>query len=370
MRLALDPNVAVAYWNGQIVATGSLSLPIFDAGFIQGLTVAEQLRTFDGKLFRLEDHLRRLQHSLEIVGVDPGVSMSELALVVQNLAQCNCRLLEPDDDLAVAIWVTPGPYPKYASIAPAGPNVCCHMHPLDFCSWSARYEAGERLVTSQYRQVSTQSWPAELKCRSRMHYYLADKEAREKEPALAGCCWTSTVSCARRRPPTSSVSNSPKGSWPRVKKRHFPGSAFPSCENWRSVCRFLSRIGTSRRRNFPRPTKFCFAAHHPACCQSSDWTVSRSATADPDRRTSGCYPPGATWWESTSKNRHSVFPVERCSFNTLYLQPGCDISSISPVYIRAMRKMKKIMMQATKPHTSIEPKTVKVLAEALARCSY
>ncbi len=178
----LDATAAVAYWNGQIVPTASLALPIFDAGFIQGLTVAEQLRTFGGKLFRLEDHLRRLQHSLEIVGVDPGVSMSDLAEVVQDLAQRNHRLLDPDDDLAVAIWVTPGPYAKYASLAPPGPNVCCHMHPLDFYSWSDRYEAGERLVTSQYRQVSPQNWPPELKCRSRMHYYLADKEAREKEP--------------------------------------------------------------------------------------------------------------------------------------------------------------------------------------------
>jgi branched-chain amino acid aminotransferase len=44
------------------------------------------------------------------------------------------------------------------------------------------YDEGQTLVTTSVRQVPSECWPAELKCRSRMHYYLADHEARVKEP--------------------------------------------------------------------------------------------------------------------------------------------------------------------------------------------
>ena len=178
----IETNGTLAYWNGQLVPTASLAVPVFDAGFIQGLTVAEQLRTFGGKIFRIEDHLKRLLRSLEIVGVDPGLSQSQFADVIHDMVKRNHALLDDGDDIGVALWVTPGPYKKFESITRPGPNVCCHTHPLDFHSWVEQYESGVRLVTSKIRQVSTENWPAELKCRSRMHYYLADKEAREADP--------------------------------------------------------------------------------------------------------------------------------------------------------------------------------------------
>ena len=43
-----------------------------DVGFILGATVAEQLRTFAGQIFHLDDHLARLAQSLEIVGLRPA----------------------------------------------------------------------------------------------------------------------------------------------------------------------------------------------------------------------------------------------------------------------------------------------------------
>ena len=74
----------LAYRNGRFLAADELHIPYWDAGFIQGVTVAEQLRTFGGKLFRLADHLQRLRHSLEIVGIDLGEEFARLALLPRN----------------------------------------------------------------------------------------------------------------------------------------------------------------------------------------------------------------------------------------------------------------------------------------------
>lgn len=171
----------IAYRNGAWIPAETLSVSAYDAGFMQGLAVAEQLRTFNGRLFRLNEHLDRLERSLQIVGVDPGMSRSDWTELAEELVSRNRDQIEPADDLAVALWVTPGAYPKYAEFVPARPVVGGYALPIDFVNFHRLYHVGQRLVTAKTRQVSPRNWPVELKCRSRMHYYLADKEARETD---------------------------------------------------------------------------------------------------------------------------------------------------------------------------------------------
>jgi len=172
----------LALLNGQWIPASQLAVSPADAGFVLGATVAEQLRTFGGNLFRLGEHLARLEHSLGVVGVDPGMSRHEMAEAATELVRHNQALLAPGDDLGLSVFVTPGVYPAYAEAASAGPTVALHTYPLPFRLWAEKYEAGQPLVTTPYRQVPADCWPAELKCRSRMHYYLADRHAAAVEP--------------------------------------------------------------------------------------------------------------------------------------------------------------------------------------------
>jgi branched-subunit amino acid aminotransferase/4-amino-4-deoxychorismate lyase len=131
----------------------------------------------------LEAHLGRLAHSLEAVGVDPRISPSEIARIAQQLTTHNHRLLQPADDLNLTMFFTPGPYSTMVEPgASTGPTVCIHTFPLPFRLWAERYVGGQSLVTTSIEQVSPRSWPRSLKCRSRMHYYLADAEAARIDP--------------------------------------------------------------------------------------------------------------------------------------------------------------------------------------------
>jgi len=173
----------VAYLNGQFLPQSQLTVSPFDVGFVQGVTVAEQLRTFGGRLFELEKHLARLQRSLEIIGVDPGLTMAEIGVNANELVRLNHRQLDPADDLGLTIFITPGPYSSFAmSAGRIGPTIGMHTQPLAFHLWNKKYEQGESLVPTEYRQVPNDCWPVELKCRSRMHYYLADMRAQKIEP--------------------------------------------------------------------------------------------------------------------------------------------------------------------------------------------
>jgi branched-subunit amino acid aminotransferase/4-amino-4-deoxychorismate lyase len=165
-----------AYLNGKWIRASELSLAIDDVGFLLGATVTERLRTFHGQVFRLDDHLARLRSSLEIVGLNSGAIATEIGHAILEFASRNASLIDADDDWGIGAFATPG------VLGSSQPTVCVYGSPLPFHQWAAPFDAGVPVVISQHRQVPTSCWPAELKCRSRMHYYLADREAAARQP--------------------------------------------------------------------------------------------------------------------------------------------------------------------------------------------
>ncbi|MCC7084137.1 MAG: aminotransferase class IV [Pirellulales bacterium] len=172
----------IAYLNGQLLPVSAAAIPVFDSGFVLGATATEQLRTFRGELFRLPEHLQRLHRSLAIMGVQPRESIADLADISQRLVRHNIPLIDRADDLGLCIFVTPGPYAAMAEGHRAGPTVGLHTYRLPFFLWAKMYDEGVSLATTSVEQVPTRCWPAELKCRSRIHYFLADRQAAIAHP--------------------------------------------------------------------------------------------------------------------------------------------------------------------------------------------
>lgn len=165
-----------AYFNGAWIPNTELRIGVDDIGFLLGATVTERLRTFRGQVFRLDEHIERLRGSLEIVGLDVDGIAAQIADTVPEFIERNRPLLADDDDWSIVAFATPG-------IAGSGrPTVCVHGLPLPFHQWADKYESGVTVVISETRQVPRECWPPQLKCRSRMHYFLADRAAAAQEP--------------------------------------------------------------------------------------------------------------------------------------------------------------------------------------------
>lgn len=173
----------LAYLNGKILPYDQATLPVWDFGFTMGVTVTEQLRTFAGKIHLLEDHLTRLRNGLEIVGIKSPVSFSDLSEIAQQLVEENAAEIPSGSDMNLGICFTPG---ASANATPADfemtgePTVLVYTRELSFANWANHYAAGISLSTVDYREIPDACVPSQLKCRSRMHYYLAEKQAREK----------------------------------------------------------------------------------------------------------------------------------------------------------------------------------------------
>ncbi len=184
------------YLNGRFLAASAAHLAVWDSGIVQGATVAEMTRTFRKQLFRLDDHLDRLFRALQVTHMDIGVSKAELADISRELLAHNGRLLDDNAELGLVHFVTAGEYAVYAIGRPPRrqPTVCIHTFELPFAAWAARMKQGAHLLTPSIRQVPPQCWDARMKCRSRMHYYLAEKEVQRIDPEAWRSCsiWTAT----------------------------------------------------------------------------------------------------------------------------------------------------------------------------------
>ena len=163
-----------AYFCGEWIPESRLSISVADLGFAMGVTVTERLRTFGGKVYRKTEHLARLQRSLEQVGLDHQALMDEIDSAIDEFVVRHESQFSAGDDWAIVAFATPG--------SGSGPTVCVHGFPLAFGDWAHQFTAGVKLRLSSFRQVPPNCWPAEIKCRSRLHYYLADEEVRQVDP--------------------------------------------------------------------------------------------------------------------------------------------------------------------------------------------
>jgi len=165
----------VAYLNSEIISRSDLTVDVKDLGFMMGTTVSERLRTFGGTLFEIDAHLRRLQQSLDITGCSLSQPLTEIRKAAMSLVSANHALLETGSDLGLAILVTPGNAGTQQS------TLMMYTDELPFTQMKHWYRYGVALQVSDHRQVPANCWPSELKCRSRMHYYLADQQAEQKQ---------------------------------------------------------------------------------------------------------------------------------------------------------------------------------------------
>lgn len=174
----------MVYINGTFVPEPDAKISVFDAGFHLGDTVAEVIRTFEGRPFRVGDHLVRLSQSLRAARIDPGLSLAQIEGICADVLKRNLPLLKEHEDYWLTLSVTRGRVHSYTdeTDSDTGPTLIIHCRPIPFGHFAAYYQQGVHAVTPPRRHIPPQCLDPKLKGRSRMHYVLADLEARLVDP--------------------------------------------------------------------------------------------------------------------------------------------------------------------------------------------
>ncbi len=180
-------NEPVVYLNDGFVPASQAHLNVYDLGIVWGATLTEMTRTFRHEPFRLEEHVRRLLRSCRYAGIELGLDRDGLVECTRSLIDANSKLIGPEQDLGVVHFVTPGEYPVYAGTtgkpARLTPTLCIHSFPLPFAVWRPYFKQGVHVVTPSIRHVPPQCVDPKTKNRSRLHYWLAEKQTHSVDPA-------------------------------------------------------------------------------------------------------------------------------------------------------------------------------------------
>ena len=98
--------------NGRISGQDEAVIPVFDHGFLYGEGIYETLRTYDGRLFLYERHLRRLRNSAQLIDLAIPFTDDELAAHIHDtIAAANLDVAAVQDrrqESYVRVLVTRG----------------------------------------------------------------------------------------------------------------------------------------------------------------------------------------------------------------------------------------------------------------------
>ena len=162
------------YLDGNFVDSAEAKVSVFDHGLLYGDGVFEGIRLYSGNVFRLEEHLERLEYSARAIMLKLPLSRAEL-----REATCEtCRLNGLKDgyirlvvtrgvgDLGLAPWLCPKP-----SIFIIASTIT--LYPKE------HYENGLAIVTVPTRRINPAALPSTVKSLNYLNTILGKIEARQ-----------------------------------------------------------------------------------------------------------------------------------------------------------------------------------------------
>jgi len=131
--------------NGEILHRDQALIPVYDLGLLRGLGIFDFLRVWDGVPVFAEDHIMRLQQSLQIMNMHTGVSDDQWKRWMYEMIRVN------EADRAGFRVVVTGGFSEDGYSIPEEKNIFLMLHHLPEND-PLHYEKGVSLLTSSYQR--------------------------------------------------------------------------------------------------------------------------------------------------------------------------------------------------------------------------
>ena len=175
----------IAWLKGNFVPASQCVLPVYDLGIVLGAAVTDFLRTFSGRPYRMEDHVRRFYRSCKYARIEPPVDMQETMAISERLLAENGRL-EAGVELGLVYYITAGENAVYAGAAgipdKQTPSYIQHTFPLRFHLWRDVFLKGVHCMTPAARHWPPQCLSSKIKNRNRLHMWIGEREIQQLDP--------------------------------------------------------------------------------------------------------------------------------------------------------------------------------------------
>mgnify|MGYP003350305825 CR=1 FL=1 len=162
------------YLDGKYVDSADAKVSVFDHGLLYGDGVFEGIRLYSGNVFRLEEHLERLEYSARAIMLKLPLTRAELREATCETCRLNglsngyIRLVATRGvgDLGLAPWLCPKP-----SVFIIASTIS--LYPKE------HYENGLSIVTVPTRRVNPAALPPAVKSLNYLNNILGKIEARQ-----------------------------------------------------------------------------------------------------------------------------------------------------------------------------------------------
>jgi branched-chain amino acid aminotransferase len=177
------PNERSVYLNGEFMPESRALIPYRDRGFYFGDGCFDITRSFNHKLFFLEEHVSRLYRSLGFLRIDPGLAPEEMSRVTEEVFERNRHLLGPDEDYWVGQRISRGPFEVEGdNWEHRGATVVVECIPLPLKARAGMFRDGARAVTPSVRRTPPESLSPRVKSLNYLNLIVADQEVHARDP--------------------------------------------------------------------------------------------------------------------------------------------------------------------------------------------
>ena len=175
----------LVFFNGNYVKESEARISIYDSALMFGDMVFEMTRSFNGKQFKLKEHIERLYSGLNILQIPIKYSKKEIELICLETIKKNQPFFEEHDEHRLMINVSRGPLSIYAPIFNnvIEPTVIVADFPLKYTvsNMGKLFDSGINLIIPSQRAIPAHLMDPKIKNRSRMWYQMANLEVANVE---------------------------------------------------------------------------------------------------------------------------------------------------------------------------------------------
>lgn len=168
----------VIYLNGEYVPERLAKVSVLDRGFRWGDAVYDAVRTFDGRPFKLNEHVERFYRSLRYARIDPRLSPAEMTAITLEVIQRNEPARRVDGDYLVTMQASRGPVAQIYDPVSSRPTVTVYCLPLLFHVHARYYRSGAPVIVPSVRRTPPECVSPRAKVSNKMNHFQAEFEAK------------------------------------------------------------------------------------------------------------------------------------------------------------------------------------------------
>jgi branched-chain amino acid aminotransferase len=176
-------NERIVWFNGEYVPESQALIPFRDYSFIFGDGAFDLTRTFQGRIFKLEEHVDRLYKSLRALRLDATMDAGRMVEITNEVLKRNAHLLGPNDDYWVGQRISRGVRKAEGdNWGHYGPNVIIECSPLPFADRATLYRDGIQVVTPSVRRTPPECLTPRAKSHNYLNLVMGEMEVKAQNP--------------------------------------------------------------------------------------------------------------------------------------------------------------------------------------------